>query len=690
MADDMRLEYFVDADTSGTIELTRAVDKAEREVVGSFNNMDKSVKQLGTQTTVAAREVNKGMSSMRGANGQFVKGMNDSIFSTNTLTKSIRSSLGIYGQAAGAIIGIGAAAATVAIQIAESIVQFENLANRAGVSTKTLQTWERAASGLNITADDLSQTLQDVSDRVGEFTRSGGKEGEFKDVYEQYIKPMGKSIEELKNMKPDEVLQLIHKGMTDAGASANEFKSVMEQVASNASWLLPLLEDNGAAIKVMQDEMSRKNEFLTDEQVEAARSIKESISGLNTTWDSIKRGIVVSMQEPLEDTIKFLDTILERFNQIINKPLDEQIEEKTKKLIEAEKALARRPKSEWDKSIVRGLKAEIATLEARKKSLEKSKTPSKTGGGVDIVGGDTDDSVSEREKNAIDKKAQAVVKAELEARRRALESSRASRAAVENFGAKLEEDDSTFTGISATGGTTPKLVQLANERELILELQELEYGDAKAHAERLLEIDRELASEKASIMSSMFSSVSSGFESIADVIKMAAGEQSSAYQAMFAVSKSFQLAQAGLNLYGAIMSAYNAPDALTLTQKLSNAAAIAGAAGGVMGSLQGITFGGGRLYGGPTQAGKMYRVNENGRPEMYTTKNGQQYMMGNGGYVTPASDLGGNSVVINQSFVFDGGTPNDQSTMQQFAQIAKAQTMEVLQQQMRQGGMLSR
>ncbi len=56
---------------------------------------------------------------------------------------------------------------------------------------------------------------------------------------------------------------------------------------------------------------------------------------------------------------------------------------------------------------------------------------------------------------------------------------------------------------------------------------------------------------------------------------------------------------------------------------------------------------GGRQYGGAVAADSLYRVNENGAPEMFTASNGRQYMMPNTrGEVTPANKLGG-GVTIN-------------------------------------------
>lgn len=51
---------------------------------------------------------------------------------------------------------------------------------------------------------------------------------------------------------------------------------------------------------------------------------------------------------------------------------------------------------------------------------------------------------------------------------------------------------------------------------------------------------------------------------------------------------------------------------------------------------------GGRQYGGPVASGSLYRVNETGKPEMFTGSNGSQYMLPTkSGQVTPADGVGG-------------------------------------------------
>ena len=89
------------------------------------------------------------------------------------------------------------------------------------------------------------------------------------------------------------------------------------------------------------------------------------------------------------------------------------------------------------------------------------------------------------------------------------------------------------------------------------------------------------------------------------------------------------------------------------------AAAAAGATAMALGSpaVATASIAGARQYGGPTDAGKMYRVNETGAPEMFTAANGNQFMLGGqSGNVTPADGVGGGGISITQSFHFDSTT----------------------------------
>lgn len=86
------------------------------------------------------------------------------------------------------------------------------------------------------------------------------------------------------------------------------------------------------------------------------------------------------------------------------------------------------------------------------------------------------------------------------------------------------------------------------------------------------------------------------------------------------------------------------------TFQSSSSSGGSGGSGFNWGALVGALFGGGKAYGGPVQAGKFYRVNENG-PEMLSVGGSDYLMMGNNnGRITPNVRNSSNSLVINNHF----------------------------------------
>lgn len=159
-----------------------------------------------------------------------------------------------------------------------------------------------------------------------------------------------------------------------------------------------------------------------------------------------------------------------------------------------------------------------------------------------------------------------------------------------------------------------------------LQLEQISYEDhyrlieqmTEEHNGRMSQID-----EARTTM--MLSTASSAFDSLAGVMKSAAGEQSGIYKAMFAASKAFALAESIVKIQQGIANAA----ALPFPANIPAMAQVASATAGIVSTIASTSYGGGRQYGGPVAAGKMYRINENGAPEVYNAANGQQFLLPN-------------------------------------------------------------
>lgn len=192
-----------------------------------------------------------------------------------------------------------------------------------------------------------------------------------------------------------------------------------------------------------------------------------------------------------------------------------------------------------------------------------------------------------------------------------------------------------------------KLAVLEEYRLLDLENTKL-YEDAKAaikqqSADKLKQIAEDTANKEMEAQSKQLQGYGQLFGGVADLTKTFAGEQSEAYKAMFAVSKAFAIADSIIKIQQGIANAA----ALPFPANIPAMAGVAAATAGIVSTISGTNFGGGRQYGGPVSADRLYRVNERGAPEMFTASNGRQYMLPTtGGQVTAADRVGGAPVQV--------------------------------------------
>ncbi|MBY7855441.1 hypothetical protein KW429_17330 [Vibrio fluvialis] len=295
------------------------------------------------------------------------------------------------------------------------------------------------------------------------------------------------------------------------------------------------------------------------------------------------------------------------------------------------------------------------------------------------------------------------------------ESKKASKDFIKNFG---DEDFSANADTEATGFSRTitsaydeesALERLNRERSLIQMYQELEIGDAQAHADAIKAIDQEIADEKKKALDdqvkeqrnatnaqlNIYSQLFSGMQSLTSNMLASMDEQSSGYKAMFAVNKAFAVAQAivSAELAAAQVLAHDAGIMGMSAAATSNAIRAMGYASA--GVIAGTAIAGGRLYGGAVQANGMYRINENGAPEVFNAANGQQYMLPNtrGEVVSNKDASGGGTTMINITVNADGSIGgNGGAEMQQLGkEISKLVDARINQAQvksMQQGGAL--
>lgn len=205
-------------------------------------------------------------------------------------------------------------------------------------------------------------------------------------------------------------------------------------------------------------------------------------------------------------------------------------------------------------------------------------------------------------------------------------------------------------GLITDGDPVAKLqAELAAKSELLLQAFMIDQGNEELYAQakvaleeqtaaKIREIRERQAADEQQRQSMQLQTYASLFGNMADLTKQFSGKQSGIYKAMFAASKAFAIADSIIKIQQGIAGAA----ALPFPANIPAIGSVIAATSGIISTIAGTNYGGGRQYGGPVSAGSLYRVNETGRPEMFTAANGSQYMMPTkSGNVTPADKVGG-------------------------------------------------
>lgn len=206
--------------------------------------------------------------------------------------------------------------------------------------------------------------------------------------------------------------------------------------------------------------------------------------------------------------------------------------------------------------------------------------------------------------------------------------------------ADTKEAVTTTESIIQRGQTPEEKLQF--EADLVQGFRDKNLITAQQYQDALTQIDQEGAEARLQITAMAMGSFSDSFGQLAGILKNSEGEQSNAYKAMFALSKGFAIAQAGLNLSLAIS---NAMASGPFPWNMSAMTSVGAAGMGLISSVAGASYAG-RENGGPVNAGTTYEMGEKNKPELLV-------IPGNNGKVLSNSEMkglaGGGGAQLNQT-----------------------------------------
>lgn len=213
----------------------------------------------------------------------------------STLKGSLLPALGAAG-AAGALINFGRRAI-------ESASQIKELAQVSGLGVVEFQKYAEAAKTVNIEQEKLADIFKDTSDKMGDFMETGG--GAMADFFENIAPLVGATKEEFMGLSGADSLQRYFDYLEKANIPHQEMVFYMEAIASDATMLIPLLENGGEAFKKLGAGAEEAGNIMSETTIEALDQANEEIDIFmqNVT---IFVGQLLAKLKPAKDSIREL------------------------------------------------------------------------------------------------------------------------------------------------------------------------------------------------------------------------------------------------------------------------------------------------------------------------------------------------------------------------------------------------
>lgn len=219
-------------------------------------------------------------------------GLNNAVGETDRASKDIINSVKAIGAVFAANLTVGLFTDLIAGAAAAGR-QIDQLSRLSNTSATEFQRQAYATQQLGISHEKLADIFKDVQDKVGDFVQNGA--GPLADFFDNIAPKVGVTAKEFRNLGGPDALQLYVSSLEKANLSQSEMTFYLEAIASDSALLLPLLKNNGKAMRDMGDEAQRLGAILDDETIQANKDFAAELDRLDALSTALGRSIGSSL-----------------------------------------------------------------------------------------------------------------------------------------------------------------------------------------------------------------------------------------------------------------------------------------------------------------------------------------------------------------------------------------------------------
>lgn len=223
------------------------------------------------------------------------------------LTKTAKSATAV--SAAVASIGVATLTASAAIsaflyKLANAERELQASARMAGLTTDQFEEMAFAYKQFGLTVEQVNDIYKDSIERVGEWrSAQSGALQDFGDVMGWSKDRITEFANEVDGLTGQQLLQRMVNDMNAAGASASDMSFALEGMASEATRMIPALDNNGKAIQGLSDEYREFNSAfsLDPDDVEAYATLAKNFDLFLSTAENGMTKVLAPLADYMAD-----------------------------------------------------------------------------------------------------------------------------------------------------------------------------------------------------------------------------------------------------------------------------------------------------------------------------------------------------------------------------------------------------
>jgi phage-related protein len=200
---------------------------------------------------------------------------------------------------------IGGAGVALVKGMADAGIEIDRMAKLSNTTIDEFQRWAAGAKTAGIQQDKLADILKDVNDRVGDFMETGG--GPMADFFENIAPKVGVTADQFKNLSGPQALQLYVSSLQKAGLNQQQMTFYLEAMASDATALIPLLQDGGKAMTAYGDAAAASGSVMSSEAIKGSVAFQQKLDTLSQSLLGFRNRIGEAI---LPIVNRFMDTLI--------------------------------------------------------------------------------------------------------------------------------------------------------------------------------------------------------------------------------------------------------------------------------------------------------------------------------------------------------------------------------------------